>query len=61
MAVLGPVDGPGAVMVGYLDKLSMTGLVKVWAGIAGFAETPRVCAVTATVTHTACIPAVVVC
>ena len=29
MAVQGPVDGPGPIMVGYLDKFSMTGLVKV--------------------------------
>lgn len=33
MAVQGPVDGPGPIMVGYLDKFSMTGLVKVRAAM----------------------------
>lgn len=35
----GPVDGPEPIMVGYLDKLSMTGLVKVRAVIK-CSETP---------------------
>lgn len=35
----GPVDGPEPIMVGYLDKFSMTGLVKVRAVIK-CSETP---------------------
>ncbi len=39
----GPVDGPEPIMVGYLDKFSMTGLVKVRRASGVLLETLRVC------------------
>ena len=39
----GPVDGPEPIMVGYLDKFSMTGLVKVRRASSVLLETLRVC------------------
>lgn len=43
MAVQGPVDGAEPIMVGYLDKFSMTGLVKVRRASSVLLATLRVC------------------